>query len=221
MFDSKEARKAGIDNDIIKLAEELVNYQNNLVEDLREGKARIGDKVKPSPQKYPRLRKFHQRAADKFKKTKASSFKLLNPGNEEKLLTFDTNFYAVNTETACGNYAFPKPNKAPVRYFYNQSNPAPSSWLLNNGFHVTASYATGNYQNNYTRETFYSGVQGTCDSPKFRDDGTAGNGTTSNGAFYNMNIQYKEPNPEILELYYGLWSYLGWGTYVQWWHNTY
>lgn len=99
---------------------------------------------------------------------------------------------------------------------------SPTTWLASNGFHRTADYATRDYGNNYTRPTSYSGVQGTCDSPKFRDDGTVRNGLVpGNGAAYNMNLQLKEPNPEILQLYYGLWPYLGWGTYVEWWHNTY
>lgn len=39
---------------------------------------------------------------------------------------------------------------------------------------------------------------------------TARNGTVpGTGAPFNMNLQFKEPNPEILELYYGLWPYLG------------
>lgn len=55
-------------------------------------------------------------------------------------------------------------------------------------------------------------MQGVCDNPKFRDDGKV-SGT------YTMNIQYKEPNSEILEPYYGLWPYSGWGEYVNWWHE--
>jgi len=74
-------------------------------------------------------------------------------------------------------------------------------------------YATGNYGINYTRPTYYSGVQGTCDSPKFRDEGKVLD-------TYKMTIQYKEPNPEIFESYYGIWPYAGWGQYVNWWHLT-
>lgn len=53
-----------------------------------------------------------------------------------------------------------------------------------------------------TRPTYYSGVQGVCDSPKFKDNGKV-------SETYTMNIQYKEPNSEIFEPYYGLWPYSG------------
>lgn len=220
-FDSREARRAGIDNELIRLAEELVRYQNSFVGDLRSGRARIGNGERPNSREYPRLRRFQQRASERgrSRSSNSQSLKAFSLDNREEPLGFETNLYSVNTETACGNYAFPKPNVTPVRRYYNQSSP--TTWLTSNGFHITANYATGAYGINYTRPTFYSGVQGTCDSPKFRDDGTVANGTTSTGAPYNMNLQFKEPNPEILEPYYGLWPYLGWGTYVQWWHNTY
>ncbi|GAP99945.1 hypothetical protein NIES2104_65110 [Leptolyngbya sp. NIES-2104] len=41
------------------------------------------------------------------------------------------------------------------------------------------------------------------------------------GYSYNMIIQFKEPNPEIWESYYGYFPYLGWEDYVYWWHRTY
>jgi hypothetical protein len=222
-FDSREARRAGIDNELIRLAEELVRYQNNLVRDLESGRTRMGNRDRPNSREYPRLRRFHQRAAERGRARPQvrSSSKALSLDNEEESLGFDTNLYAVNTETACGNNAFPKPNVTPVRKYYNQTSPSATTWLTSNGFHKTSDYATGDYGNNYTRATSYSGVQGTCDSPKFRDDGTVRSGTTPAGAAYTMNLQLKEPNPEVLDSYYGAWPYLGWATYVRWWHATY
>ncbi len=154
---------------------------------------------KPSAAKYPKLKKFKDRATEEAKKQKAKTslseiIKIAVPLVSGYLI-------AENTATACGTYAFPKPNVTPTRYYYTQTSPPAKDWLLTNGFHSTQDYATGNYENNYTRPTFYKGVEGTCDSPKFRDDGTV-TGT------YSMNIQYKEPNPEVLN--YGNWPYLGW-----------
>jgi hypothetical protein len=210
-FDAKEAKKAGYDTETIQLVEEQVDFQNSLIDALKSGKTKMGDKnFRPSAQKHKKLKRFHYRAHERIKKLrnkKASE-------NSIKLASLNgNNLFAVNTETACGNYSYPKPNVTPTRYFYNQINPPALDWLTKNGFHKTASYATGNYGNNYTRQTSYSGVQGTCDSPKFRDDGTV-------EATTKMNIQYKEPNPEVLELYYGPWPYLGWADYVKWWHDT-
>jgi hypothetical protein len=156
------------------------------------------------------LLRFHFRANERRRKSKntQASYK------SSRIATTGSHLFAANSETACGNYSYPKPNVTPTRYYYNQKTPPAKDWLLGNGFHLTASYASSAPGYNYTRATSYSGVQGTCDSPKFRDDGTVNTATS-------MNIQYKEPNPEILELYYGLWPYLGWGDYVQWWHGKY
>lgn len=70
-FDSREARIAGIDNELIRLAEELVRYQNGLVRDLRSGRTRIGNGQRPNPQEYPRLRRFQQRAAERGRAERA------------------------------------------------------------------------------------------------------------------------------------------------------
>lgn len=219
-FNAKAAKDAGYDSDIIKLVKEQIDFQNELVTDLKAGKTKVG-KTRPSPQKYPKLRRFEDRAKEKAKKAKPDTpSSSSSSGNGVKVagVSLDRNVLAANTLAACGDYYYPKPNRSPTRYYYNQVNPPARTWLTSNGFHTTIGYATtAAYRYNYTRPTYYSGVQGTCDSPKFRDDGTVNepNGT------YTMNIQYKEPNPEIFEPYYGLWPYGGWGQYVNWWHNTY
>ncbi len=64
-FDSREARRAGIDSELIRLAEELVRYQNSLVGDLRSGRTRIGNGEGPNSREYPRLRRFQQRASER------------------------------------------------------------------------------------------------------------------------------------------------------------
>lgn len=40
------------------------------------------------------------------------------------------------------------------------------------------------------------------------------------GAHYSTYSQ-TEPNPEIWDSYYGYHPYLGWDSYVAWWHNRY
>lgn len=209
-FDTKAAKEAGYDSNVIQLVKEQFDSQNELVEAVKSGRTRIGE-FRPSAAKYPKWKRFQDRATErKFKKPKAETSSSETVKVAGAIL--GRNLFAVNTLTACGDYAFPKPNVQPTRYYYTQTNPPAVDWLLNNGFHKTWPYATGNYGINYTRPTYYSGVQGVCDSPKFRDEGKV-SGT------YTMNLQYKEPNPEILEPYYGLWPYSGWGNYVNWWHT--
>ncbi len=216
-FNAKAAINAGYDSEIVSLVKEQIDFQNELVRDLKSGKTKIGQ-TRPSPQKYPKLRRFEDRASEKAKKAKSNTPNTVNSSrNNVKVagISLMMNLLAANTLKACGDYSFPKPNRTPTRYYYNQTNPPARDWLIRNGFHITFDYATSAaYGDNYTRQTSYSGVDGICDSPKFRDDGTLTTGTS------NLNIQYKEPNPEIFEPYYGLWPYSGWGQYVNWWHSN-
>lgn len=217
-FDSKAAKEAGFDNEEIKLAEELYQHQNQLVSDLKSGKTQIGaPNTRPDSVKFPRYAKFRARVSEQAKTKGVDS--------QPKKLTL----LAANTETACGNYSYPKPNVTPPRYYYNMSDP--EGWLKANGFRLTPSYAAygGTYGYRWTRPSYYTGVQGTCDSPKFRDDGIRSQGATyKDGYLYNMTLQglapqnaQTEPNPEIFESYYGYWPYSAWGEYVNWWHRTY
>ncbi|WP_059002526.1 hypothetical protein [Leptolyngbya sp. NIES-2104] len=154
----------------------MVAHQNELTEALMSKKTYFGDrKFEVEPQKYPRFRKFRDRASERAKKTKALGDK--PSAKSETTVTYDTNLYAANTAEACGTYNYPKPNVNPPYNYYQMSNPA--GWLTSNGFHLTKYYAAflGSYGNSYTRPTFYSGVQGTCDSPKFRDEGKTETGT--------------------------------------------
>ncbi|PZO13041.1 MAG: hypothetical protein DCF25_16690 [Leptolyngbya foveolarum] len=80
-FDSREAIEAGVDNELVTLGEELVGYQNNLVMDLKSGRAYIGNGERPDPQEYPRLRRFQERAAESLRSRSlgSPSLKSLKP----------------------------------------------------------------------------------------------------------------------------------------------
>jgi len=71
-FDAKAAKDAGYDSDIIRLVKEQVDFQNDLVGALKSGKTRMGE-FKPSAEKYPKLKRFHDRAAAEAKKPKSKT----------------------------------------------------------------------------------------------------------------------------------------------------
>lgn len=117
--------------------------------------------------------------------------------------------------TPCGNKDYPVPNYTPSWLPFS-GYPNPGQTLINWGFHKTAGYACGQdplvtCDYDYTRGRSYSGPYGVCSSPRFRDQGIVVSSTS-------FNIQYGEPNPEILSY---SWPYWNWGVYVQWWHNNY
>lgn len=72
-FDSQGARKAGYDDELIKLAEEMMDFQNQMANDAKAGKQIFGNPdYTPSTEKHPRLIRLHQRASEQLKdKTKA------------------------------------------------------------------------------------------------------------------------------------------------------
>ena len=117
--------------------------------------------------------------------------------------------------TPCGNKDNPVLNYTPSWLLFS-GYPNPGQTPINRGFHKTAGYAcvqdplvTCDYD--YTRDRSYSGPYGVCSPPRFRDQGIVVSSTS-------FNIQYGEPNPEILSY---TWPYWNWGLYVQWWYTNY
>lgn len=115
----------------------------------------------------------------------------------------------------CGNYDYPMPAYTPTRYTISGQGNI-ETYFRNQGFHPTDKYACGmsglgQCPTDWTKSRSYSNALGTCTAPAFRNQGLE-TGTTTGWA------QYGEPNPEILG--YG-WPYWGWGSYVEWWHDTY
>ena len=161
---------------------------NNKVDDISN--------FSPDPSRFPRLSNFFLEMKNKGSAPKSQNSITADP-------------------PACGNWDYPVPNYTPSRVpFSGYSNP--SQTLINWGFHKTAGYGCGQdpfvtCDNDYTRGRSYTGDYGTCSSPRFRDQGIV----SSTSSF---NIQYGEPNPEILSY---LWPYWNWGVYVKYWHDTY
>ena len=122
----------------------------------------------------------------------------------------------------CGYYWNPTPNYKPQNIFYSSSNPPQA--LINYGFHLTVGYACGNWISagypcniDYTRDRSYSGANGFCTTPLFRDQGQIDQ--TKKNSYW---IQFAEPNPEvyrsdIIKLY-PEWD---WDAYVFWWHQSF
>ena len=191
VLDAEAALAAGFSNDVILLANEMVAYQNDLV------MAKSTKTYLPKAENYSHLKQFFNLATQNLKIKESSTPALA------------VTAAAVN---ACGDWTHPVPNYTPGRTNYTSSNP--ETTLISWGFHHTAPYACG-YGNcstaDFTRGRSYTGPYGTCSSPRFRDQGRI-TGTTT------FNIQYGEPNPEVLSY---SWPYWNWGSYVQWWHSNY
>jgi len=191
VLDTEGALASGFSKEIVLLASEMVAYQNDLVT------AASKKAEPPELEKYSRLNQFFDLAT------------LNSTSNKNSLSDSPA---AVAAIPPCGDWTYPVPNYTPSWTDYTSSNP--ESTLISLGFHHTAPYACG-YGNcstaDFTRGRSYTGPYGTCASPRFRDHGRI----TGSTAF---RIQYGEPNPEILSY---SWPYWNWGSYVQWWHNTY
>lgn len=98
-LDTKAAKEAGYESEIIQLVKEQVDFQNELVEALKTKKTRMGE-FKASAAKYPKLKKFKDRAIEEAKKPKAKT-SLSKPIKIAGSLV-DGYLIAVNNATACG-----------------------------------------------------------------------------------------------------------------------
>ena len=196
-LDYAGARQAGFLTESLDLASEIVAYQNEYKLSVMLGKA-VDDISIQSPElfKFPKLTQFLSEMSSKNTQQQSQNSITADP-------------------TPCGNWDYPVPNYTPSRVPYSgYSNPGQT--LINWGFHKTAGYACGQdpfvtCDNDYTRGRLYSGPYGVCSSPRFRDQGIVMSSTS-------FNIQYGEPNPEILAY---SWPYWNWGVYVRWWHDNY
>lgn len=194
-FDAVSALEDGFAEEIVLLAEEMVAYQNALTRAMAVSDIEDVTQIPLSKKQYPRLNKFLEAASKQLKSKDGFS-----PTG------------SIDSAIPCGDWCHPVPNYTPSWVSFSSSDPHNALHVL--GFHHTAEYACG-YGNcsthDFTRGRSYTGPYGTCSSPRFRDHGRIWTSTT-------FGIQYGEPNPEILSY---SWPYWNWGSYVQWWHNTY
>jgi len=196
-LDARSARRDGFSEDIVSLAEEIVVFQNELVEIAAASGVDSVERITISLEQYPRLREFFELASQE-----ATAEKSLNGPSPLGV-------------HPCGTYSNPVPNYTPPRYTFGPYAD-PEGTLLSWGFHHTAWYACGQLPpydcpNDFTRGRGYYGPYGYCSSPRFRDQGR------TDGSPY-FTIQYGEPNPEVHSY---SWPYWYWGAYCFWWHQTY
>jgi len=196
ILDSIAARKAGIPDIIIALAQQVIAYQNHMRAISKAQNIDDITQIDIPLNEYPLLAEFEAMLMN------------YKPKEGEDLLAPSTH--------PCGTYAHPVPNYSPPRFNLGWYENAHLT-LLNWGFHRTAGYACGGdpfvpCDRDYTRGRGYWGPYGYCSAPRFRDQGTR------DSANHNIWIQYGEPNPEIFSYW---WPYWDWGWYVRWWHRRY
>lgn len=196
-FDYEGAKQAGFSPESLELALEIVAYQNEYRLSVVSGNVMDDISIHTlNPAKFPNLAIYLSENSN-----------IAAEQDSQNLITADP--------TPCGIKDYPVPNYTPS-WFPFSGYPNPGQTLINWGFHKTAGYACGQdplvtCDYDYTRGRSYSGPYGVCSSPRFRDQGIVVSSTS-------FNIQYGEPNPEILSY---SWPYWNWGVYVQWWHNNY
>lgn len=81
-------------------------------------------------------------------------------------------------------------------------------YLISNGYHAVAPYATLHFTNDYAKVVNAYG----CNNGPFRDQGVIWN----DGGEYVIRMHGDEPNPEVLAYW---WPAYWWGSYVYWWHG--
>ena len=102
----------------------------------------------------------------------------------------------------CGGAPWNPQPEPPVYELYTSQGAA--NFLLSNGYHLVPVYASGNYGDDYAKDTSAFG----CSNEELRKQGVV---TSTN----NYNSQSPEPNPEILSYTAPIWW---WDGYVLAWH---
>ena len=195
-LDSAAALQAGFSGEVLQLAQELLDAQNEAMQSLedRESLGRAGGFVK--------LNLENREAAKEF-------FALAEEVDLAKSLG-DLAPLKAGATHACGTFDNPVPSSAGARFSQGtyKTRGEAIDRLLKLGFHKTSSYVG---TNDYTRGRSYRSTWGNCSSPRFRDHGTI----SSSSSKYQPLIQYGECNPELFSY---SWPYWNWGAYCLWWH---
>lgn len=192
-FNSKAALRDGFSKDVVLLAQEIVDHQNELVRAIENKKIEDLEQLRLKIEKYPRLKR-HLELATEY---------AIQTGETKSWESLRQN------PPACGNWSYPVPNYTPTRYIYYSSDPEHTFSIW--GFHHTAWYVPGSNEFDYTEGRGYDGPYGYCSGPRFRNHGIVEGST-------RFSVQWGEPNPEILGY---VWPYWNWGVYVEWWHDNY
>ncbi len=210
IFDSEAALKNGFTDPVVRLAQQMVDYQNALARAAASGQPLDGTDVSLSLDSYPEVKIFFETMSKKVVPDDPPAS--LDTEGAEVAATEGPDAVTAN---ACGDWDHPVPNYTPPRGGASTSNP--ERVLLDLGFHHTV-WPGCNYApwsncgaRDFTKGRSYSGPYGTCGSPRFRNQGRILSSTS-------YEIQYGEPNPEIFSY---SWPYWNWGAYVKWWHGRY
>lgn len=207
-LDAKEAKRAGLHRKVIKVGQEFVELNNELVNVVRsEG---IHSK-NIDRKKLKKFEAFFKRVAEGKKGKKASS------AVNSDLSTEGVDKLTPLTQTACGGgpddpHVCPSWRESGV---YRSTLQGIIDYLTSNGFHATAGYACGGdpfepCEYDYTKVVSAYG----CPGGPFRTQAII----YQSGSDWTYRYQTPEPNPEIFSYWWPAWW---WGAYVVWWHQDY
>jgi hypothetical protein len=209
-FDSAAALARGTDPSVIKLAEELASFANDLVHSAERftNEGGMNPILDVSPAGYASVSRFF-RAATEFNRREAEQ-----SGEAARIETNGwCHWYLSDAACTCGHWLYPQPTKAVTAKKYTTSNPTATlkSW----GYHKTPDF---NGETGWTRaQTYYPSR---CGKGTYRDNAWPG---ADNKSVFEQNYAGKtpngEPNPEFWTS--AVWPYPAWPTYVYWWHMTY
>lgn len=192
-LDVAAARKAGFSEETLQLAQEMIDAQNEMLEQMRN---------RPQGDRQPIGLSFADREElQRFLTLATQVDRAVSGGYIAPLKAGSTN--------ACGTFDNPVPlTAAPwstVGVFRNRTDAG--NYLVRLGFHSTAWYVG---TSDYTRGRSYSSRWGVCSSPRFRDHGLV-------SSRFEARVQLGECNPEVFSY---SWPYWNWPSYCNWWHST-
>lgn len=210
VFDIETAKLRGTDEAVIRLAEELTAYTNDLIRAAAAFES--GGSVHPMEvvptEKYLMVQTFF-RAANVFHLDEARRSR-----DEGRSVEAQSGcpWYLGKAACTCGHWQYPRPTKAAAWVTHKSSNPAAT--LRNWGYHESAAAAGSGW----TRAQSYS--PSVCGSGTFRDHAII---NRDNKSFREQSYAgwtpRGEPNPEFWKSW--VWPYPLWPSYVSWWHLSY
>ncbi|MFC3767786.1 hypothetical protein [Paenibacillus sp. GCM10012303] len=194
-IDKNAAKKAGVSNEAILVAEKYFNAQNQIIIRTLSGESILDIEISEEFKNY-----FLSLATDRTNNQSESldysprgGILTCRPGNNED------------------------PDDCPAREVMIASTDLTSAqnFATNSGYHRTAAYAGGGEAENPARDFTKCVEFKDCLNCVFRNQMVIATNTDDT---YRVIRQENEPNPEIHAYF---WPHPGWALYVAWWHQYY
>ncbi|MFH0836066.1 MAG: hypothetical protein V1834_02780 [Candidatus Micrarchaeota archaeon] len=214
-FDYSRAKISGLSANALRLGKNYERFHNQVISSVMRGTYPAGIDSSLSAEFEPMFR-YVAETGDMISASSPISINKMRTANALSFDSFVPSFTRRLSYLVCGGDQ-QHPHKCPTRVntgIYKSTLTEMQNYLKSAGYHNTywPGCGIGGYpcQYDFSKTAYAYG----CNGGQFRNQANI----AKSGSKWTYSWQSPEPNPEIFSY---SWPVYWWGTYVNWWHNSY